>query len=182
MHGVLNTIRTSLAWCESNLDAVQSGLSSVRTNRRQSTKFQKIPSLILHQRNILDNNRFLKNCHPDLVTMPLPSAIFISKDLWVSPVGSHLSLSAKTVLSPLYIPLCLLFLVWLIYDLSPSWAARASLKLTPVALAECDFNGKAISECTGWPETYSLTPAQSAVRFLSKRRHTVRRESFIYTM
>lgn len=172
---------TSLPWGESNLDTVQSGLSSIRTNGRQSTKIQKIPPPILHQRNIRDNNQLLKNCHPNLVTIPLPSASFISKDLWVPSVGNLLSLSAETVLSPLYIPLCLLFLVWLIYDLSPSWAAPASLKLTPVALAECRFNGKATSECTAWPETYSLTPVQSAVRFLSKRRHIVRRQSFIYT-
>ena len=178
---VLNTILTSLPRGESNCDTVQSGLSSMRTNGRQSTKIQKTPPLILHQRNILGNNQFLKNYHPNLVTIPLPSAAFISKDLWVPSVGNHLSLSANTVLSARYVPLCLLFLVWLIYDLCPSWAAPASLKLTPVALAECGFNGKATPECTGWPETYSSTPAQSAVRFLSKRRHNVRRESSIYT-
>lgn len=146
-----------------------------------STKIQKSPSLILHRRSILDNNQVLKKCHPNLVTMPLPSATFILKDLWVPSAGNHLSLFAKTALYPLYVPLGLLFLVWLIHDLSPSEAAPASLKLTPVALADCGFNREATSEYTGWPETYSLTPAQSAVRILSKMKHVVKREIFIHT-
>lgn len=178
----LNIIWRSLPIGESNIYTVQNGLVSMRLNGRQSIKIQKISSLTLHQRNILSNNHFLKNCHISLVTIPLPSAPFILKDLWVSPVGNHLSLPAKTILSPLYIPLCLLFLVWLIYDLCPSWAAPASLKLTPVALAECGFNRRVTCECTGWPEPDSLTPAQSAVRFISKSTHVIRRGSFIYTI
>lgn len=145
-----------------------------------SNKIQKSPSLILHQRNILDNNQLLKKCHPKLVTMSLPSVTFILIDLWVPSVGNHLSLFAKTALDPLYVPLYLLLLVWLIYDLSPSDAPPASLKLTPVALAECCFNGKATPECTLWPKTYCLTPAQSSVRILSKMRQIVRKESFIH--
>lgn len=109
--------------------------------------------------------------------MPLSSVTFILKDLWEPSVGNHLSLFAKTALDPLYVPFCLLLHVWFIYDQSPSEAAPASLKLTPVALVECGFNGKATSECTGWPETYSFTLAQSAIRILSKMKHIVRRES-----
>lgn len=168
---VLITIWTSLPGDQSNLDTVQSGLSSIGRNGRHSAKIQKIPSLILHQINILENNQFLKNCHPNVVTIPLPFATIILRDLWVPSVGNHRSLSDKTVLSALYIVLCLLFLVWLIYGLCPSWAAPASLKPTPVALAECSFNEKATPKFTGWPKIHSNSSPTSYQISIKKEAH-----------
>lgn len=52
-----------------------------------STKIQKCPSLILHQRNILDNNQLLRKCHPKLVPDNVPAICYFRFDRLVSAIS-----------------------------------------------------------------------------------------------
>lgn len=130
---------------KSNTKTVQSGLLSMRKNGRQLIKIQKVPPLTLHQRNNLENNQFLKNCHPGLVTIHHLSACVFHFE---RPENTFNRKPPFFICQKLFYllcisPVCLLFLLRLIYDLCPPWVAPASLKLTPVALTECGFNRRA---------------------------------------